>query len=226
MNPTFSIRTVLNSSWQLFKQRPLFFIGLQIIPAFVIWVLSFSASFILSPFENALANNPESLFISIMVVIVSLVYQLLNWFVTMSVNAGLTYTHIKAVEGKRPTFYTLAEPKKTFLPYALSLMIIGLVSLFAYLFFIIPGIIWTIITLFAGYVIVDQQAGVIDSIQKSIQLTKGVRLKLLGFLIVLAGLNILGLLLLFFGLLITIPVTTIAFAKVYTELRDQHLQLV
>jgi len=65
-------------------------------------------------------------------------------------------------------------------------------------------------------------AGILESLRKSATITRGVKWKLVGFGIVLGLLNILGAILLLIGLLVTIPISMIAMAHVYTKLRTHH----
>jgi hypothetical protein len=63
---------------------------------------------------------------------------------------------------------------------------------------------------------------VMESLKASARYTKGVKWKLLGFGVVLALINLLGLLAFIVGLLVTVPLTTIAAAKVYLTLKARH----
>ncbi|MDB5225208.1 MAG: hypothetical protein JWL87_160 [Candidatus Adlerbacteria bacterium] len=65
-------------------------------------------------------------------------------------------------------------------------------------------------------------AGIIESIDKSSKLTHGVKGQLVLFILALIGLNLLGLLALVVGLLVTIPITAFAFAHVYLKLKSHH----
>jgi multisubunit Na+/H+ antiporter MnhG subunit len=58
-----------------------------------------------------------------------------------------------------------------------------------------------------------------ESFERSTKLTDGQKWPLLGFFIVAAIANIIGAILLVVGLLITIPVTMIAFAHIYLKLK-------
>ena len=70
------------------------------------------------------------------------------------------------------------------------------------------------------YAVLDG-AYILESLEKSSRLTHGVKRKLLAFMFVLLGLNILGAMALVVGLLITIPVSALAVAHVYTVLNGR-----
>ncbi len=67
---------------------------------------------------------------------------------------------------------------------------------------------------------VDGEIGVFDTLRKSTRLSRGVKWPLLWFLLALVLLNIIGALLFFVGLLITVPVTLVAFAHAYLALSE------
>jgi len=69
---------------------------------------------------------------------------------------------------------------------------------------------------------VDLEEKVFDIVRHSARMTRGVKQNLLSFLIVVILLNILGAALLFVGLLVTIPVTILAYAHVYLELKKRE----
>lgn len=226
MNSSFSIRAIISSSWALFRQRPWFFIGLQVIPFLVLWVLDVVASLLLNPLSNVIDQNPDSVALVLAVGGISILYQFVSWVFMMFMYAGTTYAQIKSVDGERPPLAVIFQQKRVVIPYILVLVLIGFVSIFGFVLFIIPGIIWTLVTLFAAYLVVDKHTGVIESIKQSMALTKGVRFKLLLFLLTISSLNILGALLLIVGLIVTIPLTSLAMAKAYVVLRDRNTAIV
>jgi uncharacterized membrane protein len=63
---------------------------------------------------------------------------------------------------------------------------------------------------------------IIKSLRTSAHLTADRKWRLLGFVIVIAILNLLGAILLLVGLLVTIPVTMIAYAHLYATLHAHH----
>jgi hypothetical protein len=74
---------------------------------------------------------------------------------------------------------------------------------------------------FARFAALDG-AAITDSLRKSTALSKGVKGRLVLLFIALVGLNLLGLLALVVGLLVTIPISLFAFAHVYLKLKAHH----
>ena len=67
---------------------------------------------------------------------------------------------------------------------------------------------------FVEYLIVDKDTSIIDSLKRSIFLSKGVKIRLIVIFLMLIILNLVGLSLLLLGLIITIPVTWLVIAIV------------
>ena len=71
---------------------------------------------------------------------------------------------------------------------------------------------------FVRFAVVDTTT-VLGSLGESVRLVRGHTLEVFGFFIALLALNLLGMLLFLVGLLVTIPVTMIAYAHVYQKLK-------
>ena len=63
---------------------------------------------------------------------------------------------------------------------------------------------------------------ILESLPKSAKLTHNIKRRLVLFALAITGLNLLGLLALMVGLLVTIPVSILAFAHVYLKLKAHH----
>ena len=95
--------------------------------------------------------------------------------------------------------------------------VIGLILL------IIPGIIFIATFGFYGFVIVERGDGVavLESLQRSAELTRGHRWTLFGMAIVLFLVNIVGLIVCFVGVVFTLGITLITWAYLYRALNGQ-----
>lgn len=65
-------------------------------------------------------------------------------------------------------------------------------------------------------------ADIMESLPKSTKLTHGVKWRLVLFALAIVGLNLLGLIVFIVGLLVTVPVSLLAFAHVYLKLKAHH----
>ena len=96
-------------------------------------------------------------------------------------------------------------------------VVIGLILL------IIPGIIFIATFGFYGFVIAERGEGVavLESLQRSAELTRGHRWTLFGMAIVLFLVNIVGLIVCFVGVVFTLGITLITWAYLYRALNGQ-----
>lgn len=78
-----------------------------------------------------------------------------------------------------------------------------------------PGIIALLFFFFSPFIVIDRDMGPIDAMKASVEITKGNRWQLLGLVVVALLLNIVGILAFVVGLLVTIPITTLAIVHAY-----------
>jgi uncharacterized membrane protein len=79
----------------------------------------------------------------------------------------------------------------------------------------VPGIIFALMFMFTTFIVIDRESGPIDAMKESGRITDGHKWKLLGFTLVLVLINLLGLAALVVGLLVSIPVSSLAFVYAY-----------
>lgn len=117
--------------------------------------------------------------------------------------------------------------------YILASLIATILVLVGLVLLVVPGIIIAIMTVFIPFILLEKdykpswkELSFWRVIKDSARLTKGVRWKIFVFFLVCALINILGILALGVGLLITVPVTGIALAAVYNKLKghSHHTQ--
>ena len=72
-----------------------------------------------------------------------------------------------------------------------------------------------------SFVIVDRGLGPIESLSRSAEITKGARMSLFLFGLLILGINFLGFLALIIGLFVTVPISMIAWGYVFRQLEAQ-----
>jgi uncharacterized membrane protein len=88
------------------------------------------------------------------------------------------------------------------------------------LLLILPGVIVALGLSQAGYLIFDRGMGGLDALKSSWKLMIGYRQRLFLLTLALLGINLLGLLALCIGLLVTAPLTTVILAVFYERVRQ------
>lgn len=97
----------------------------------------------------------------------------------------------------------------------------GIIVFLGFIALIIPGIVFAVRLQFVSYLMIEKDMGPIEAIKGSWKLTKNNFYTLLGLGIVTLLLNIFGLLLLVVGLLVTIPLTSLAQSYVFLKLSEK-----
>ncbi|MDP2734926.1 MAG: DUF975 family protein [bacterium] len=142
-----------------------------------------------------------------------------QWVLSIIAAIGLTAIALKFAEKRKPKVQDLFLKSNLFFSYLISSVLAGAIVFVGFLLLIIPGIIWSVRFQFYPYFIVEEGAGPIEALKKSWNLTQGTAWNLILFSLMLAGIQILGVLALFVGLIFTTPTTWVARAFVYKELK-------
>lgn len=200
---TFRIGEALSYGWEKMKTHFLF-----------LWMM-LGATFVISILFNILQKGAgkETLVGSIL----GLVAIAVGFIVQM----GLIRVYLDLADGKKDELKTLFSQTRLFWNYFGAVVLYMIVVVLGLILFIIPGIYFGLKYQFYAYLIVDKNLGAIEALKKSAVMTDGVKWKLLGFCFVIFGLNILGFIALIFGLLVTIPMSIMAYVYVYRTLRDR-----
>lgn len=149
-------------------------------------------------------------------------FRIVSYAISTIINIGLITIALEFINNKKPEFEDLFTSfKGCFWRYLWTSLLVGLIVAGGLLLFIVPGIYWAVKFQFCTYLIIDQNCRVTESLKRSSKITEGVRWNLLGFGLLLVLINIAGAIVFLIGLLVTIPLTMIAYASVYRKLQYQ-----
>lgn len=200
-----SIRDCLRAGWTGFKVRPWIFIGTSL----VIFAASIVADLPRS-IVNHLTENPSWG--------LGFIAFLVGTGISFLISMGKTAFYLRAHDTPQSVeIADLWHPHPYWKFVAVSVLagaatIIGLVLL------IVPGIIIGIALGFSLYIVIEKGSSPFDAMRESAALTKGHRWNLFLLGLALIGINILGFCALFVGLLVSIPVSTLAVVHAYRTL--------
>ena len=200
----FTISEALSFGWDTMKANLWFFVGILI----VAWLIT--------GIPQGIAKGLQEDYSGF-----ALLFNIIQWIAQTIISIGLIKIALKFLAGEKPEFTELFRFQGNFWRFAGSSILYGLIVFGGFLLLIIPGIYWAIKFQFFGYCIVDQKLGPVEALKKSAKITNTVKWKLLGFGLIIAGINILGFLCLLIGLFATVPLTMIACVYVYKKLLDQ-----
>src|SRR3989344_5400904 len=137
---------------------------------------------------------------------------------TAVLGIGATRITLRLAQGHAAQYADPLPPMRLLWPYIAASLLAGLAVVGGLILLILPGI-WVAVRLSMVRFEVIDGAGIRESLNKSWALTEGHFWRLFLFMLALILLNILGAALLMVGLLISIPVTMLAYAHVYQKLK-------
>lgn len=137
------------------------------------------------------------------------------------IGVGVLKICLKLIDKQKAEFSDLFSGATLLVPYIVAKLLLVLIILGGVILLIVPGIIWAIQFYMCTYLVVDKGLGPIEALKKSSALTRGARWELFCFSLLLMLLNIAGGLAFGIGLLISLPVTTLASLHVYRQLLPQ-----
>lgn len=159
----------------------------------------------------------------IFVIVLAVGYVILAMAVSIIIQMGFTHLAIDAVRGNPLEYKTLLSDVSV--RKALRVLLLGLIQLFIIivgtLFFIIPGLYFATRFMFASQLMIDKNLSIGEALSQSGQLTKGVKLKLLGMIFVFLFIMILSLFAFLFGIIPAIMALQLATMHVYVTLEKQ-----
>lgn len=217
MKKTFSIQAVLRQGWDSFKARYKFFL----LVSFFYVVVSAIPKIMDGIVDAAprLASDPVFFVLSTFI-------QIAAWVVGLIVPIGYTYILLRAVDNQSYEMRDLFSAHKVFWKYILTGIIAGILVAIGTVLLVVPGIFLALSFMFVSYVVVDEHLSLSKALKRSYALATGVRWKLLGFIIVVACINIVGIALLGIGFLVTMPVSGLASMHLYKSLKHQESELI
>jgi uncharacterized membrane protein len=195
---------LLKQAWELFKKN----LNLMLMVVAIYFVYYFGQYLV----KVAFRQSPLGALFSVIFLLVFLVVQI-----------GTYNLMLKVVDGKTAVLadlYTYSNMTMKVLRNIAAGIIVGVIVVLGLICLVIPGIYLGIRLMFFTYYIVDKNAGVIDSIKMSWELTRNGVVNLFLFSVLLAVLNFIGALLFGVGLAVTVPLTFLATALLYRKFQS------
>ena len=198
MNTELSFRDALSTGWKITKSR----FPLLIAYVGTLLLLGVVRYFIEKPIDAVWARA-----------VLGIGFQILNWYLTFNA-LGVS---IKLIDEKEAVYADFWRPQSNFWFYVLATLLYGLIIGVGTLLLVVPGIIFGLMFMFYGYVMVEKGLGPIEALKESKRLSAGVKWDLFLFSLLAIALNLLGVVALFVGVLVTMTITFIALAHIYRQ---------
>lgn len=150
-----------------------------------------------------------------------LLVQLASICILVVTQSGLIYILLRIIKKQAINIEHLFSQKQLWVRFFIASIAYQLLVGLGLILLIVPGIYWLIKYSQYGYLLIDKQLTVSDAFKQSANLTDGLLLKIFEFMLIALVINVLGLAALGVGVVITIPVTLIAFTLLYKALLDR-----
>ncbi|MDH6313520.1 putative membrane protein [Parabacteroides sp. PFB2-10] len=199
MKPTFTISEVFSTSWKCLKQNIWILVGLLVGYMIIAGILNM----FMTPTELTIGT----VVVSLISIILQLIFQL-----------GYIKNLFQALDGIEPQFSAYGQQASKILNAFVASLIAGVAMLIGLVLFIIPGFYIGIRLSFFSCFIVEENAGPIEALKKSWELTKGQVLPLFVLLLVMIGIILIGVILLGIGVLVAAPLVALMSCYVFRKL--------
>ncbi|OZD05090.1 hypothetical protein CH275_11995 [Rhodococcus sp. 06-235-1A] len=189
-----SVGTAIGYAWKKFTQNPLVWIGIVLIAAIIQGVLNF-------------VLRSDSFF-------VSLIFSVIVGVVALLIQAALVRGALHEVDGIKPAFGSFFQFNNVF-AIVVAGILVGIATGIGYILLVIPGLVITFFTWWTFQFVIDRGDEPIPAIKASAQAIASNGGTIFVLALALFGLNIVGVIPVGLGLLVTIPITIIAGTYAY-----------
>lgn len=148
----------------------------------------------------------------------SIIGTVINLALGTLLSMGATAFYLAAHDNPATADLSLLWHPRPFWKYLGASILLALAVAIGFVLLIVPGIILGLMFMFTTFVVIERELGPIDAMSESHRLTRGHKWRLFGFVLLLLLINVLGVLALVVGLLVSIPVSTLAFVHAYRVL--------
>jgi uncharacterized membrane protein len=198
----FILSDVLRASWKGFISQIWILAGLLI--GYVIVSLSLNL-FIPSPLQGAMSTAGW------VIGLISLVFSILF-------SMGYTKNMFQALDGEEPQFSAYGQQSRKIITWFVAGLIYAVIVLVGIALLVLPGIYVAIRLQFFYTSIVEEDTGILTSLKRSWEITKGQEAPLLLLLLVAIGFTLLGLAFFGIGIFVTYPFVGLMYCHVFRKL--------
>ena len=193
-----NIGNVLNVTWALYKSKLGLCIGCVAVMGGIAWIISFVSQMIVTGIQLAVAGGGGGGggggdAVQILIVVVAIGMQIVQQVASIYLTLGQVNLMLKVARGEPAQIGDMFNVGRYFWRSLGATLLFVLMTAVGYVLLIIPGIIVSLMFFPYNYYLIDQDTGVIDSLQGARRVTEGNRLtifllSLIGFGIMLVGL--------------------------------------
>lgn len=210
MEPKFMISEVFGTSWKHTKSQIWVLIGLFI----GFSILSMIVTLFGMPAQGSIVGR---VIVQIVSLLISCIFML-----------GYVKNIFQALDGEEPQFSAYGQQSRKIITYLIANILFSIAVCIGMVLLIIPGIYLYLRLQFFTAFIVEEDCGIIESLQKSWNMTQGQTLPLFLLLLTMIGTAIVGCILFFVGFFVAVPLIYMmqcyTFRKLNTISTEEEVQ--
>lgn len=147
-----------------------------------------------------------------------IVITIINFAIACIFSLGYIKNMFQTLDGEEPQFSAYGQESRKIIKYFLAEILFSVILIIGLALLIIPGIYLALRLQFFTAFIVEDNAGIIESLKRSWAITKGQCLPLFWVLLIQIGIIIVGLILFIIGIFVAIPVIYIMYCYIFRKL--------
>ena len=210
MEPKFMISEVFGTSWKHTKSQIWVLVGLFI----GFSILSMIVTLFGMPAQGSIVGR---VIVQIVSLLISCIFML-----------GYVKNIFQALDGEEPQFSAYGQQSRKIITYLIANILFSIAVCIVMVLLIIPGIYLYLRLQFFTAFIVEEDCGIIESLQKSWNMTQGQTLPLFLLLLTMIGTAIVGCILFFVGFFVAVPLIYMmqcyTFRKLNTISTEEEVQ--
>lgn len=210
MEPKFMISKVFGTSWKHTKSQIWVLVGLFI----GFSILSMIVTLFGMPAQGSIVGR---VIVQIVSLLISCIFML-----------GYVKNIFQALDGEEPQFSAYGQQSRKIITYLIANILFSIAVCIGTVLLIIPGIYLYLRLQFFTAFIVEENCGIIESLQKSWNMTQGQTLPLFLLLLTMIGTAIVGCILFFVGFFVAVPLIYMmqcyTFRKLNTISTEEEVQ--
>ncbi|WP_195281659.1 hypothetical protein [Parabacteroides johnsonii] len=210
MEPKFMISEVFGTSWKHTKSQIWVLVGLFI----GFSILSMIVTLFGMPAQGSIVGR---VIVQIVSLLISCIFML-----------GYVKNIFQALDGEEPQFSAYGQQSRKIITYLIANILFSIAVCIGMVLLIIPGIYLYLRLQFFTAFIVEEDCGIIESLQKSWNMTQGQTLPLFLLLLTMIGTAIVGCILFFVGFFVAVPLIYMmqcyTFRKLNTISTEEEIQ--
>lgn len=200
MDAKFTVSEVFRTSWKHVKSEIWVLAGLLI----GYLILSLTLSMFAIPAQSSVVGT----------IVVNLISAIISILFTL----GYTKNMFQTLDGIEPQFSAYGQQSRKIVTYFAASVVMMLIVLIGFCVFILPGIYLTLRLQFYQAFIVEEDAGILESLKRSWKITEDQVLPLFLLFLATCGIILVGVILLGVGILFALPVAYMMYCEAFRRL--------